>query len=76
MDGELEIEAGAPVAAAGDGDDVVRFGVLPADRYATATHIGHPKELMAVTAALLAWGEERGLDWDVDGDRWACRLER
>jgi hypothetical protein len=30
MDGELEIEAGVPVAAVADGDDVVKFGVLPA----------------------------------------------
>ena len=54
-------------------------GVLPAGRYATLTHVGHPSELMAATKALLDWAAEQGLTWDVtpgeDGDRWACRLE-
>ena len=72
---ELEIEAGVPVAAAVDGDDRVVAGVLPAGRYATLTHVGHPSELMAATKALLDWAAEQGLTWDVtpseDGDRWA-----
>ena len=68
-----------PVAAAVAGDDRVVAGVLPAGRYATLTHVGHPSELMAATKALLDWAAEQGLTWDVtpgeDGDRWACRLE-
>ena len=76
---ELEIEAGVPVAAAVAGDDRVMAGVLPAGRYATLTHVGHPSELMAATKALLDWAAEQGLTWDVtpseDGERWACRLE-
>lgn len=76
---ELEMEAGVPVAAATDGDDQMVAGVLPAGRYATLTHVGHPSELMAATKALLDWAAEQGLTWDVtpseDGDRWACRLE-
>ena len=76
---ELEMEAGVPVATATDGDDQVVAGVLPAGRYATLTHVGHPSELMAATKALLDWAAEQGLTWDVtpseDGDRWACRLE-
>lgn len=76
---ELEMEAGVPVAAAVTGDDRVVAGVLPAGRYATLTHVGHPSELMAATKALLDWAAEQGLTWDVtpgaDGDRWACRLE-
>jgi len=75
---ELEVEAGVPVATAADGDDRVVSGVLPAGRYATLTHVGHPSELMAATKRLLDWAAERGLSWDVtsgnDGDRWACRL--
>jgi len=76
---ELEMEAGVPVATATDGDDQIVAGVLPAGRYATLTHVGHPSELMAATKALLDWAAEQGLTWDVtpseDGDRWACRLE-
>ena len=76
---ELEMEAGVPVATAISADDQVVAGVLPAGRYATLTHVGHPSELMAATKALLDWAAEQGLAWDVtpseDGDRWACRLE-
>jgi effector-binding domain-containing protein len=76
---ELEIEAGVPVEAAVVGDDRVVAGVLPAGRYATLTHTGHPSELMAATKALLDWAAGQGLTWDMtpsqDGDRWACRLE-
>jgi effector-binding domain-containing protein len=80
MDRRLEIEAGVPVEKAPDGDDEVFAGVLPAGRYATVNHFGHPDQLLNVTAALLAWAAEQGLEWDMqeaeDGQRWACRLER
>jgi DNA-binding transcriptional MerR regulator len=76
---ELEMEAGVPVATAVGGDGQMVTGVLPAGRYATLTHVGHPSELMAATKALLDWAAGQGLTWDVtpgeDGDRWACRLE-
>ena len=76
---QLEIEAGVPVGAAADGDGEVISGVLPAGRYATVTHVGHPSELMGVTKALLDWAAGQGLAWDVspdaDGERWGSRLE-
>jgi effector-binding domain-containing protein len=79
MERQLEVEAGVPVAGLVDGEGPVRFGVLPAGRYATVTHIGHPNGLIEVTAALLAWAAERGLRWDMSessaGQRWGCRLE-
>ena len=47
--------------------------------YATVTHTGHPSELVEVTGALLDWGAEKGLTWDISpsegGDRWGARLE-
>ena len=62
-----------------DGDDHVVSGVLPAGRYATVTHVGHPSELMEVTKALLEWAAAQGLTWDVSaadgGERWGSRLE-
>jgi effector-binding domain-containing protein len=76
---ELEIENGVPVAAAVDGDNHLVPGVLPAGRYATVTHTGHPSELVEVTGALLDWAAKQGLTWDVspseDGERWGARLE-
>ena len=76
---ELEMEAGVPVAAAVDGDGHMVSGVLPAGRYATLTHVGHPSELAGVTETLLDWAAGQGLTWDTspgpDGDRWGGRLE-
>jgi effector-binding domain-containing protein len=76
---QLEIEAGVPVAAVPDGDGEVICGVLPAGRYATIMHVGHPSELLGVTKALRDWAAEQGLAWDMspdgDGERWASRLE-
>jgi effector-binding domain-containing protein len=79
MDRQLEVEVGIPVATAMTGDDRVLAAVLPAGRYATLLHVGHPAGLADATRSLLDWAAERGLAWDVDetgGDeRWAARLE-
>jgi effector-binding domain-containing protein len=75
----LEVEAGVTVAEAFEGDARVQSGVLPAGRYVTVLHVGHPSTLMAATAALLDWAKTQRLTWDVrpspEGDRWGCRLE-
>ena len=80
MDRQLEIEAGVPVVrTAGQSDNTVLFGVLPAGRYATVLYVGHPSGLVSANAALLSWAAEQGVEWDVtetaDGQRWGCRLE-
>ncbi|MHA6618382.1 GyrI-like domain-containing protein [Pseudonocardia sp. DLS-67] len=81
MERELDVEAGVPVTAPvdSDSDGDVLAGVLPAGRYATVTHTGHPDELIAVTGALLDEAAARGLTWDATeterGTRWGCRLE-
>lgn len=79
MDHELEIEVGVPLATPVAGDGEVLAGVLPAGRYATVSHVGHPDELMQVTADLLDWAAKQGLTWDMTrtdrGERWGCRLE-
>ncbi|MFF0744571.1 GyrI-like domain-containing protein [Streptomyces sp. NPDC004111] len=78
-DGEFEVEAGVPVALAPKPEGDVRAGVLPAGKYATVTHFGHPDQLFAVASALYAWGRAQGLPWDMteaaDGEHWVCRLE-
>ncbi|SDH94833.1 effector-binding domain-containing protein [Actinokineospora alba] len=70
--GEVEVEAGVPVAAS----DVEEAAVLPAGRYVTITHVGHPDGLTDLTAAVLAWGDELSLDWDVEDGLWGARVER
>jgi effector-binding domain-containing protein len=75
----LEVEAGCPVAEATPGDGRVIAGVLPAGRYATVRHVGHPQTLVTATAALLDWAAAQGLAWDTspspEGERWGARLE-
>ena len=79
MEGDLVVEVGVPV----DGEvppagDIVT-GTLPAGRYASLVHVGHPDQLRDATGRLLAWGDETGVVWDVidtpSGSRWGCRLE-
>jgi effector-binding domain-containing protein len=75
----LVVEAGIPVGGPVDVEAPVFTDVLPAGRYATVTHIGHPDELMAVTGRLLGWAQDQGLVWDMTltptGEQWAARLE-
>jgi effector-binding domain-containing protein len=79
MDRELEVEAGVTVPQPLAGDGRVVAGALPAGRYATLTHVGHPSELAEATAALLDWAAGQGLTWDMSpgegGERWGSRLE-
>jgi effector-binding domain-containing protein len=79
MERQLEVGADVLVAAAAAGDGEVVAGVLPAGRYASLTHVGHPDELVEATTALLDWAAQQGLAWDMnetpEGQRWGCRLE-
>ena len=82
MDGLLEVESGVPVTSevlSGSAPDGLLFAEVPAGRYASVSHVGHPDELLGVTGALLAWAKEHGLAWDMqptpDGERWGARLE-
>jgi len=79
MERELEIEAGAPVAAPAPAQGDLLPGLLPGGRYATYTHLGSPDGLIGATALLLDWAEAAGLHWDTTptpaGTAWGCRLE-
>jgi effector-binding domain-containing protein len=79
MERQLLVEAGVPVTAPVEDDGEVHGGSLPAGQFAVMTHTGAPHTLVAATAALLAWAQERGLAWDVaqtdEGEKWGCRLE-
>jgi hypothetical protein len=79
MSAELVVEAGIPLPESIEVAEPLFVDMLPAGRYATLTHIGHPDELMGVTATLLDWGQREGLRWDVtptpEGEVWGARLE-
>jgi effector-binding domain-containing protein len=79
MDGDLEVEVGVPVDDATAGDGRVRGHLLPAGRYATVRHMGHPDTLEQATGELLQWAEREGLTWDVvdvaGQQRWTARCE-
>ena len=59
---KLEVEAGVPTTAVLPGDGEVLSDVLPAGRYVTVTHVGHPDELIDVTTEFLAWAQTRQLE--------------
>lgn len=75
MEAGLVMEIGFPVDDLRHGEGEIVTGVLPAGRYATVTHHGHPDGLLGVTSDLLAWADEQGLKWDAYGNNWAARLE-
>jgi effector-binding domain-containing protein len=79
MERSLEIEAGVPVAEPVAPSLPVFADTLPAGRYVDLHVVGHPDELMAETARLLAWAEDGGLRFDhresPAGDAWTSRLE-
>ncbi|WP_127143445.1 GyrI-like domain-containing protein [Pelagibacterium montanilacus] len=75
----LDVEAGVPVGLAGQEGEGVRFGTLPAGRYATVAWHGHFDGLVQATAMLIGWCRLVGHEFDMharpDGDYFACRLE-
>jgi effector-binding domain-containing protein len=75
MENEMELETGVAVTTPVEGNGEIRAGVLPAGRYATVVHTGHPDTLVTATGDLLDWADRRGLEWDTDGRTWGCRLE-
>jgi effector-binding domain-containing protein len=79
MSGEMEVSAGVPTAEPVGGDDEIESGTIPAGKYVTAVHTGHPQELMEATRRLLDWAESRGVTWamhpEPDGEHWDGRFE-
>jgi len=80
MEAKLEIDVAVPVATAVAGEGRIIADVLPAGRYAVLMHTGPYDDLIEVTAALLAWAEEKGLVWDKwsagpRGEGWRARIE-
>ncbi|MDI3405289.1 GyrI-like domain-containing protein [Streptomyces cavernicola] len=77
---EFEVVAGVPVGERVRVPHGELFaGALPAGRYVTVRHVGHPDELFGVTATVLKWAAAKGLVFDMEvtdeGEVWGCRLE-
>lgn len=71
----IEVEVCWPVEGPLPPSDRVSAGALPAGRYAVLVHHGHPDRIGESFAALEAWSERTGEEWDLDGGRWGCRYE-
>jgi effector-binding domain-containing protein len=79
MAGDMVVQAGVPVAGQVETDGGLEVGTLPAGRYATTRHVGHPDGLYAATVGLLTWAGQEGLRFDKhpseQGEVWANRVE-
>lgn len=79
MAGQMGMAFGYPVAPGTVGEGEIRAETLPAGRYISVLHHGHPDELYDATIMLIEWSKVRRVDWDVEetaaGDRFAARLE-
>jgi effector-binding domain-containing protein len=80
MEAKLEIDVAVPVASAMIGEGRMIADVLPAGRYVTLLYTGDYRNLIGVTAELLAWAEKRDLRWDTwpaspRGEGWRARIE-
>jgi effector-binding domain-containing protein len=76
MEGPMDIEVGAIIAAPPPTDTRVRAGTLPAGPYATLTYRDHARR---ANATLIEWVRANGVVFDrtddPNGDRFACRYE-
>jgi effector-binding domain-containing protein len=75
----LEIEFGFVTPGPVAGNERVTAGVLPAGKYVTVTYLGHYDDLESVTAVVIGWAKQKGMEWDStqtgSGDRFVSRLE-
>ncbi|MFC4115614.1 GyrI-like domain-containing protein [Nonomuraea zeae] len=75
----LVVAAGVPVTAPVEAERDYFTATLPAGRYVTTSHHGHPDQLAGVVTEMLKWAEDEGLTWDMtekDGtEHWGARLE-
>ncbi|HLQ18620.1 MAG TPA: GyrI-like domain-containing protein, partial [Tabrizicola sp.] len=76
---DMQMAFGYPVAPGTTAPGDLSLETLPAGRYISVTHNGHPDELYDVNILLIEWSKVRQVQWDVEetpeGDRFAARLE-
>lgn len=75
----LEVELGFVTLGPVAGNKRVKAGVLPAGRYVTTTYFGHYDNLESVTAVVIGWARQKGIEWDStstgSGERFVSRVE-
>jgi effector-binding domain-containing protein len=75
----LVVQAGVPVAVPVEGQGDIFAATLPAGRYLTESHHGHPDQLVGVIDRVLRSAGEQGLTLDMTEkggtEHWGCRLE-
>ncbi|MCU0826997.1 MAG: GyrI-like domain-containing protein [Tabrizicola sp.] len=76
---DMQMAFGYPVAPGTTANGDLSFETLPAGRYISIRHHGHPDELYDVTIMLIEWSKVRKVQWDVEetpeGDRFGARME-
>jgi effector-binding domain-containing protein len=79
MAADMVVQAGVPVEGPVETDRGHEVGTLPAGRYASTRHLGHPDGLYGATVGLLTWAGQEGLRFDKHpserGEVWANRVE-
>ena len=75
----LEMQFGFVTPQPVAGNSRVKPGVLPAGKYATVTYVGPYDDLESVTAVVIGWAKQKGIEWDstpaASGERFAARFE-
>lgn len=75
MKDKLEIDVAVPLAQAVTGEGEIIADTLPAGKYLTARHTGHPSQLEQATRELLDWAAAHDIRFDEQDDHWAGRVE-
>ena len=78
--GEVEVDVGVPIGSTTlPADDRVHAAQIPAGTFATVIHRGSYDALVKTTAALLDWGKQKTVKWQVIDERkvtrWNARVE-
>lgn len=71
------VDVGWPIAEAVAGEGDMIGETMPAGQYAVILNTGPFDDLIPAHAALLEWGQEQGLTWQIgeDGKTWGARVE-
>lgn len=76
---KFQLEIGVPIVSPMFGDDRVITGTIPAGKYATLVHIGHPDSISSSFKVLEEWAKDHDIEWDIQmkGDKevWGGRFE-
>ena len=71
------VDVGWPIAEPVTGEGEIISDLMPAGQYAVILNTGPFDDLIPAHAALLDWGQQQGLTWQIseDGKTWGARVE-